>query len=119
MSMNGMLLSIFAVGYLLIAFEHVVKINKAATALITGVFCWTVLILGAEKKQAVTDLLSGQMGDIAGILFFLLGAMTIVELIDAHSGFRMVTQFVRQTHKRCLLWIVGIATFFCRPSWIT
>jgi Na+/H+ antiporter NhaD/arsenite permease-like protein len=104
---------IFVLGYLLIACEHRTKVNKAAVALLAAVLCWTVYILfGTEATRDVVTRLTAHVGDIAGILFFLLGAMTIVELIDAHHGFNIVTACMRQTNKRQLLWIVGLLTFF-------
>ena len=81
------LIIVFVLGYVAIAFEHPLKLNKAASALITGVLCWTIYILQAESAQAVGDELLHHLGEIASILFFLLGAMTIVELIDSHNGF--------------------------------
>lgn len=104
--------AIFIFGYIAIALEHKLKINKAATALITGVLCWTVYILFSPDKLFVGEELTMHMGDLSGILFFLLGAMTIVELIDAHDGFDIITNRINQTEKRKLLWIVAFITFF-------
>jgi Na+/H+ antiporter NhaD/arsenite permease-like protein len=103
---------IFILGYVAIAFEHSFKINKAASALITGVLCWTVYILYAQDKLLVSEELTNHLGELSGILFFLLGAMTIVELIDAHDGFDIITLRINQTDKRKLLWIVAFITFF-------
>jgi Na+/H+ antiporter NhaD/arsenite permease-like protein len=102
---------IFIIGYLAIAFEHRLRLNKTATALVTGVLCWTVYILFADDKERVTGQLSAHLGDLSQILFFLLGAMTIVELIDAHDGFEIITQQIKTTKKRKLLWIIGLLTF--------
>ncbi len=110
--MTTLIISIFVLGYVAIAFEHKIKINKAATALITGVLCWTVYILFSPNKHFVGEELTKHMGDLSGILFFLLGAMTIVELIDAHDGFDIITNRIKQTDKRKLLWIVAFITFF-------
>jgi Na+/H+ antiporter NhaD/arsenite permease-like protein len=103
---------LFIVGYAAIAFEHPLKINKTASALLTGVLLWVVYIMGS----ADTDLVSGQLyehlGQISGILFFLLSAMTIVELIDAHDGFEVITSKITTKDKRKLLWIIGFVTFF-------
>lgn len=107
-----LIIAIFILGYTAIAFEHKIKINKAATALITGVLCWTIYILFSPDKHLVGEELSLHMGDLSGILFFLLGAMTIVELIDAHDGFDILTNRIKQTDKRKLLWIVAFITFF-------
>lgn len=103
---------IFIVGYAAIALEHSLKINKAATALITGVLCWTVFALYAADKHAPAHLLTENLGEVAGILFFLMGAMTIVELIDAHDGFEIITSRINTTSKKKLVWIVGFITFF-------
>jgi Na+/H+ antiporter NhaD/arsenite permease-like protein len=104
--------AIFIAGYLLIAAEHIIKINKAATALITGVACWVVYIISATDSHLISDTLSEHLGEMSGILFFLLSAMTIVELIDSHSGFNIITEKITQTNKKSLLWIVGVLTFF-------
>ncbi|MBB3188756.1 sodium:proton antiporter NhaD [Microbacter margulisiae] len=110
--MTIMLLSIFGLGYAIIAFENTIKINKTATALIAGVLCWTAYILFSPDKLQVNNDLISHLGNISSILFFLLGAMTIVELIDAHNGFEIITEFISQTNKRRLIWIVGFLTFF-------
>ena len=110
--MNILLILIFVFGYFAITAEHAIKINKAASALLTGVLCWTVYIIFNEDKQQVVQHLNGHLGDISGILFFLLGAMTIVELIDAHDGFQIITDRIKTKDKRILLWIVSFVTFF-------
>ena len=130
---------IFVVGYLAIALEHQLHINKAASAILTGVLCWTLYALsydslvpqaaydawhamqGSSESEGGVDpklhfLVDGQLSHLfsetAGILFFLIGAMTIVELVDAHEGFSLITKFVRSKSKVTLLWVVGICTFF-------
>lgn len=110
--MTGLIITIFILGYVAIAVEHSIKINKAATALVTGVLCWTVYILFSPDKHIVTEELTHHLGELSGILFFLLGAMTIVELIDAHDGFNIITTRINQTDKRKLLWTVAFITFF-------
>jgi Na+/H+ antiporter NhaD/arsenite permease-like protein len=110
--MENILILIFIIGYALITVEHSIKINKAAIALVTGVLCWTVFILFSTDTHHVTEQLTGHLGELSGILFFLLGAMTIVELIDAHDGFDIITSRIKQTDKRKLLWIVAFITFF-------
>ena len=107
-----MLLIIFAIGYLAIAFEHQIKLNKAASALITGVLCWTIYILNGADHDVAHHALLEQMGEISGILFFLLGAMTIVELIDAHDGFEPISSSIKTTNKFKLLAIIAILAFF-------
>ncbi|MDO8365490.1 MAG: sodium:proton antiporter NhaD [Saprospiraceae bacterium] len=110
--MEWLMIVIFVLGYVAIAFEHGIKINKAASALITGVLCWTVYILSETDKDLVTSQLSEHLATISGILFFLLGAMVIVELIDAHDGFDLVTKRISTTDKRRLLWLTCIIAFF-------
>ncbi len=107
-----LLISIFIIGYLLIALEHGIKVNKTATALVTGVLLWTVYIMYADDPHVVNEELLHHLGDVSGILFFLLGAMAIVELLDAHDGFDLITTRIVQTDKRVLLWIVSFITFF-------
>jgi Na+/H+ antiporter NhaD/arsenite permease-like protein len=106
------LVAVFVIGYLFIAIEHNVKLNKAATALLTGGILWTIYILFSSDPHIVNEQLSHHLGELAGILFFLLGAMTIVELIDAHDGFDLITHKIKQTDKRKLLWIISFITFF-------
>ena len=107
-----MLIVLFIVGYLAIAFEHQIKLNKAASALITGVLCWTFFVFsGAEHDKIHHDLLE-HMGEISGILFFLLGAMTIVELIDAHDGFDLISSNIKTKKKSSILLIITIIAFF-------
>ncbi|HZI01587.1 MAG TPA: sodium:proton antiporter NhaD [Flavisolibacter sp.] len=103
---------IFIIGYGAIALEHPLKINKAATALITGVLCWSVHALFSADKHAPVESLTEHLGEVAGILFFLMGAMTIVELIDAHDGFEVITSRITTTNKTKLVWLIGILAFF-------
>jgi len=103
---------IFILGYLAIAFEHPIRINKAASALLTGVVCWSVYALSGNEKELVSENLSHHLSEIAGILFFLLGAMVIVELIDAHDGFEIITEKINSSSKKKLVWIIGFITFF-------
>ncbi|MDZ4822945.1 MAG: sodium:proton antiporter NhaD [Flavobacteriales bacterium] len=110
--MTGLIITIFVLGYIAIATEHSIKINKAATALVTGVLCWTVYILFSPDKHLISEELTHHLGELSGILFFLLGAMTIVELVDAHDGFDIITTRIKQTDKRKLLWTVAFITFF-------
>ena len=110
--MITLIILIFVLGYAAIAFEHSIKINKAASALITGVLCWTVYIFSGETKDIVNENLLIHLGDIASILFFLLGAMVIVELIGAHDGFSIITNRIKTKKKSKLLIIVTIITFF-------
>jgi Na+/H+ antiporter NhaD/arsenite permease-like protein len=106
------IISVFVLGYIAIAFEHPLKINKAASALITGVLCWTIYILQSESADKVTEELLHHLGEISSILFFLLGAMALVELIDSHNGFDIITQKINTTSKQKLLLIISLLTFF-------
>lgn len=106
---------VFLLGYIAIALEHGIRVNKAATALITGVLCWTIYITLSKDKHPISEELTVHLGELSGILFFLLGAMTIVELIDVHDGFNIITDRITQTNKRKLLWIITFLTFFLSP----
>lgn len=110
--MNSIMIIIFVLGYIAIAFEHPIKINKSASALLTGVLCWTVYILMENNTHLVNEHLTEHIGELSGILFFLMGAMTIVELIDAHDGFDVITSRITTNNKKKLLWIISILTFF-------
>lgn len=110
--MNLIIVLIFVIGYLGIAFEHSIKINKSATALLAGVLCWAAYILLGSDSLGNAEELSTHMSEIAGILFFLMGAMTIVELIDAHDGFDVITSKITTTNKRKLLFIICLIAFF-------
>ncbi len=110
--MGLIILIVFVVGYCLIAAEHYIKINKAASALITGVICWVIYIGFLPDRNLATIQLTEHLGEVSGILFFLLSAMTIVELIDSHDGFGIIVKLITQTKKRSLIWIIGFLTFF-------
>lgn len=114
-----MMALVFGVGYLFIALEHLLKIDKSASALLTGMICWTLLMFGKSTlfsgegvDEMIHEELMHHISEIAQIIFFLLGAMTIVELIDAHGGFEVITTRITTTDKVQLLWIVGFVTFF-------
>lgn len=111
--MESLLLLVFIIGYIAIIAEHPLKINKSASALLTGVLVWTIWILWSpgnvmEVEQELAHHLSGA----AAIIFFLLAAMTIVELIDAHDGFTIITSAIQTRDKTKLLWIICIISFF-------
>ena len=105
-----LMLVVFVLGYAAIAFEHQLKIDKAAAALVTGVVTWTLYVFGSTGS--VEGELLHHLSEIASILFFLIGAMTIVELVDAHEGFSVITDKIRTTNKVKLMWIIGILSFF-------
>ncbi|OQP49357.1 sodium:proton antiporter [Niastella yeongjuensis] len=109
--MVTVILIIFLLGYMAIALEHVIRLNKAASALITGVLCWVVYMINTSNKHVVNEQLATHLGDIAGILFFLLGAMTIVELVDSYDGFEVITNRIKTTKKVNLLWLMGSLSF--------
>jgi NhaD family Na+/H+ antiporter len=110
--MQILLILIFVIGYLAIALEHPIKVNKTATALLTGVLCWTVYIISANNPDSVIGELSHHLASVSEILFFLLGAMTIVELIDAHEGFKLITDRITSKNRVKLLWLISMITFF-------
>lgn len=105
------LLIFFSIGYLAIIFENFLHVNKSAVALVMGVICW--ILYFAEKNGGVDpDHIASQISDIAQIIFFLLAAMTIVELIDSHHGFKLITDMLYTSSKRRMLWfLVGISFF--------
>lgn len=107
-----LLIIIFVLGYSAIALEHSLKLNKAASALLTGVICWTIYIFSGHPHEEVVSELLVHFGNISSILFFLLGAMTIVELIDSHNGFEIITSRITTTSKTRLLFIISLLTFF-------
>lgn len=109
--MITVVLLIFFFGYLSIAFEKPLRINKAASALLTGILCWLLFFLTASSKDEATEKLLHHLGAIASILFFLLGAMTIVEIIDSYHGFDIITHKIITKSKKKLLLIVGTITF--------
>jgi Na+/H+ antiporter NhaD/arsenite permease-like protein len=106
------LLILFVTGYLLITLEHAIKINKTATALITGIVCWSIYALSGADPETVGHQLGEHLTGVAEILFFLLGAMTVVELIDAHDGFTLITDRISSRNTRVLLWVICLLTFF-------
>jgi Na+/H+ antiporter NhaD/arsenite permease-like protein len=110
--MVTIIIVVFVLGYLAITLEHSLNINKSATALITAVLCWTLIISNASNKELITEQLSHHLSAISEIVFFLLGAMTIVEIIDAHDGFQNITESIKTTNKTKLIWLIAIITFF-------
>ncbi len=139
MDMFLLMVIVFVLGYLAIALEHPLKIDKAASALLIGSLTWVVYISGAfdiftsgvstawneyfaanpeantiEGMQhfIVHNQIIEHLGEISEILFFLLGAMTIVEITDQHEGFKVITDRIKTTHKVKLLWIISFITFF-------
>ena len=107
-----LMIIVFILGYAAIAFEHNLKIDKAAAALVTGVLCWVFFVFGGVETHQIEHDLLNHIGEISSILFFLLGAMTIVELIDTHGGFNIITDKIATQNKVIALWIICLMTFF-------
>ena len=103
---------VFVLGYMAIALEHTIKVDKAASALLIGGITWALYAFSGVDQHHMNDHLSHHLVDIAEILFFLLGAMTIVELIDAHEGFSIITDKITTNKKVALMWILCTITFF-------
>ncbi|WP_455074086.1 sodium:proton antiporter NhaD [Prevotella fusca] len=119
---------VFVLGYMLIAMESLTKINKAAIALLMFVFCWTLYMFdpapfvqlmhpgfqgtGDKVVSFVNSLITEHLGDTATTLFFLMGAMTIVEIVDQNGGFNWVKNVMQSKTKRSLLWKIAFMTFF-------
>lgn len=110
--MQVIIILVFVVGYLAIALEHPIKVNKTASALLTGVMLWTLYALSSSDNDKVGLQLGEHLSTISSILFFLLGAMTIVELVDAYQGFRLITDKIQTKNAVKLLWLVCWVTFF-------
>ncbi len=111
--MEIIIVILFIIGYIAIALEHPIKINKTASALLTGVLCWTLYALSSpEELHHIGEQLGHHLSEISAILFFLMGAMTIVELVDAYQGFRVVTDRITTKDPKKLLWVICIVTFF-------
>jgi NhaD family Na+/H+ antiporter len=111
--MTILVILIFIIGYTLIIFENPLKLNKTVPALLTGVLIWTVIFThNTNNIPFFQEELSKNLAKIAEILFFLKGAMIIVELIDLHKGFNIISKIVRTDNKVKLLWLIGFAAFF-------
>lgn len=110
--MIPVLIVIFVLAYLAIALEHPLKINKSASALMGAGLMWTVYALASADNKAVSADLNESLQGMAQIVFFLMGAMTIVEVVDAHNGFNVITSRIKTTKLTNLMWMVGLVTFF-------
>ncbi|NTV29862.1 MAG: sodium:proton antiporter [Candidatus Omnitrophica bacterium] len=103
---------VFMAGYAAIAMEHKVGVNKTATALLAAVACWVLLALRSSGNIAgVTGSFGLHLQETSEVVFFLIGAMTVVQLMDTHGGFQVVTKGIRARDKKQLLWIVSFMTF--------
>ena len=113
---------VFCIGYLCIALESLTRVNKAAIALLMCVCCWTLLMCGpaayypavaeGDVIHHIAEVIEHHLGDAAGTLFFLMGAMTIVEIVDSNGGFNFVRDTMKTRSKRKLMWRVAFMTFF-------
>ncbi|MBQ5467120.1 MAG: sodium:proton antiporter NhaD, partial [Muribaculaceae bacterium] len=113
---------VFIIGYACIALESVIKVNKAAIALLMFIACWTLFMIdpnaylilesGEDIIRKATEIIEDHLGETSSTLFFLMGAMTIVELVDQNGGFDFVRTSLRTTNKRKLLWRIVFMTFF-------
>ena len=127
--MEPWIIAIFIIGYLCITTEHQIKVDKTISALAMAVICWTLLKVSnidvmevsngilvpsdpANNATAIDKALQHHLAETAEILFFLIGAMTIVEIIDMHRGFEIIKRLIRTQSKVKLLWIIGIIGFF-------
>lgn len=106
------LITFFSLGYAFIIFEKMVRLNKAATALLMGVGCWVIYFLAKHDGAFTPQVLDGPVAAVAQIIFFLLAVMAIVELIDSHHGFKIVTDAIYTSSKRKTLWFVLLISFF-------
>ena len=121
-TLTVLIVIVFCIGYLCIALESLTKVNKAAIALLMCVFCWTLLMMGPaayypaipgeEVVHHIAEVIEHHLGDAAGTLFFLMGAMTIVEIVDSNGGFNFVRDTMKTRSKRKLMWRVAFMTFF-------
>lgn len=106
------LVIVFVLAYAAIALEHPIKINKSASALIGAGLLWTIYAMSSGDAHLVSENLSESLMNTAQIVFFLMGAMTIVEVIDAHNGFEVITSRIKTTKLSNLMWMVGFVSFF-------
>lgn len=122
MTTTVLIVGVFVIGYLFIAIENLTKVNKAAIALLMFVACWTIFMLnpgqyiplpdGDGVASAVSEVIEKHLGSTSTTLFFLMGAMTIVELVDQNGGFNFVRGMMKTKSKRTLLWRIAFMTFF-------
>jgi Na+/H+ antiporter NhaD/arsenite permease-like protein len=106
------LVLVFVVAYAAIAFEHPLKINKSASALVGAGLLWTIYAVNTGDAHLVGEHLSESLISTAQIVFFLMGAMAIVEVVDAHNGFEVITSRIKTKQLSHLMWLVGLVTFF-------
>ncbi|CAB4320902.1 unnamed protein product [Prunus armeniaca] len=102
---------LFGIGYVGIIFEESLAFNKSGVGLLMAVSLWVVRSIGAPSTDIAVSELQHASAEVSEIVFFLLGAMTIVEIVDSHQGFKLVTDNITTRKPRTLLWVVGIVTF--------
>jgi Na+/H+ antiporter NhaD/arsenite permease-like protein len=110
--MLTLLVVIFVVAYAAIALEHPIKVNKTASALLATGLLWTVYAVMSDDHHLVRENLTESLAATAQVVFFLMGAMTIVEVVDSHDGFEVITSRIRTTSQPALMWLIGFVTFF-------
>lgn len=104
---------VFALGYTAIILEYYLKVNKSAVALLIAVLCWAIYLVSSSSHASESlKLLGHHVADVSQIIFFLMGAMALVELIDSHRGFKIITDRINTKSKRKMLWIVACVAFF-------
>ena len=104
---------VFVVGYIFITIEHITHINKTTVALLMAIACWVIQFANQSwLPQENINFLGQHVGNISQVVFFILGALTVVEIISEHKGFRIISDAVCISSKRKLLWVVGLLTFF-------
>jgi NhaD family Na+/H+ antiporter len=110
---NGLIILVFAIGYLAIIFEGKLEVNKTASALLMAVLTWMFVFLtrGHAQMEDVGHL-GAHLNEVSQIIFFLMGAMALVELVDAHRGFKVITDLIQSGSKKKMLWVMGFVTFF-------
>jgi len=110
--MTAVLIAIFVIAYAAIALEEPLKVNKSAAALVGAGLLWTIYALADGNSVIVDEELNDSLIETAQIVFFLMGAMTVVEVVDSHDGFEVITSRIQARSLATLLWIVGGVTFF-------
>lgn len=107
------MIAVFIIGYFFITIEHITHVNKATIALLIAVLCWALQFANqAWNHEENIHFLGEHLANISQLIFFILGALTIVEIINQHKGFRVVSDFIQVSSKTKLLWVIGFITFF-------
>src|SRR4030065_1881251 len=109
--MLSILIVIFIIAYAAIALEHPIKINKSASAILGAGLLWTVYAVMTDDHHLVGHQLNESLASTAQIVFFLMGAMTIGEVVDAHNGIEVITSRIRTTRLSTLMWLGGVMPF--------